>query len=254
MLSPEPLAERVVIVTGASAGLGTAMARAVVAAGGHAVLAARRADRLAAIAAELGTADTVPCDVARDEDRERLVATTLERHGRLDGLVNNAGIDAPGPASREPVDVFRRVIELNLVATFHLAQLAAAAMRRTDGSGASIVNIASVLGVRSAGDMPEAAYVASKAGVIGLTRELGSQWGRHGVRVNAIAPGFFPSEMTEGLAGPGGEAPEWLARETPLGRLGRPDELGGAVVFLLSAASSFVTGETLLVDGGLATR
>ena len=234
--------------------MGAGIARAVVAAGGHAVLAARRAARLEALAGELGRADAVACDVSRDEDRERLIATAMERHGRLDGLVNNAGISNPGPASRESVEIFRAQIELNLVAPFHLSKLAAQAMRASEDGGRSIVNIASVLGVRSAGDMPEAGYVASKAGVIGLTRELASQWGRHDVRVNAIAPGFFPSEMTEGLAGPGGEAPEWLARDTPLGRLGRPDELDGAVVFLLGDASSFVTGQTLLVDGGLATR
>jgi NAD(P)-dependent dehydrogenase (short-subunit alcohol dehydrogenase family) len=125
---------------------------------------------------------------------------------------------------------------------------------RATGAGGSIVNIASVLGVRSVGEMPEAGYVASKAGLIGLTRELASQWGRHGIRVNALAPGFFPSEMTEGLAGASGEAPSWLARETPLARLGARGELDAAVVFLASSASSFVTGHTLVVDGGMASR
>jgi NAD(P)-dependent dehydrogenase (short-subunit alcohol dehydrogenase family) len=254
MTPPPPLDGRVVIVTGASAGLGAGMARAISAAGALVVLAARRAERLQALVAELGRADAVACDVTRDDDRVRLVRETAERHGRLDGLVNNAGVSYPGPASRESVEVFRAQLEVNLVAPFHLAQLAAAAMRATPDGGRSIVNVASVLGVRSAGDMPEAGYVASKAGVIGLTRELASQWGRHGVRVNAIAPGFFPSEMTEGLAGPDGAAPEWLARDTPLGRLGRPHELDGAVVFLLGDASSYVTGQALLVDGGLATR
>lgn len=248
-----PLADHVVIVTGASSGLGAAMAHAISAAGARVVLAARRAERLRALADELDGADVVAVDLSDADDRARLVAEAAERHGRLDGLVNNAGISFPGPASRETLDVFRSQLELNLVAPFHLAQLAQAAMRQSPGGG-SIVNVASVLGVRSANEMPEAGYVASKAGVIGLTRELASQWGRNGIRVNAIAPGFIPSEMTDGLAEADGSAPPWLASATPLGRLGRPDELDGAIVFLLGPASSFVTGHTLLVDGGLATR
>ncbi len=253
MISAEPLDGRICVVTGASSGLGASMARAIVAAGGHAVLAARRTDRLTALVGELGRADAVPCDVTSPADRARLVATTVERHGRLDGLVNNAGISHPGPATRESLDVFRRQLEVNLVAPFHLAQLAAGAMRG-DGRGGAIVNVASVLGLRSAGEMPEAGYVASKAGLIGLTRELASQWGRHGIRVNALAPGFFPSEMTAGLADERGDAPPWLAGQTPLGRLGREGELDAAVVYLLSDAASFVTGATLTIDGGLATR
>ena len=194
----------------------------------------------------------VPCDITSEDDRERLVVTTFARHGRVDGLINNAGIDAFGPASRTEPDDFRRVLETNLVAPFALSRLAARRMR--SNGGGSIVNIASVMALRSIGELPDAAYVASKAGLVGLTRELASQWGRHGVRVNAVAPGFFASEMTSGLTGEGGEFPPFLTSQTPLGRGGRAGELDEAVTFLLSSASSFVTGQVLAVDGGLSSR
>ena len=143
------------------------------------------------------------------------------------------------------------MLEVNLVAPFELSCLAAAAMRKNGGG--SIVNIASVMGVRSVDQAPDAAYVASKAGLIGLTRELASQWGRHGIRVNALAPGFFASEMTEGFIAPG-EAPDWLRAQTPLQRTGTAGELDEPLLFLLGSGSAFVTGQVLLVDGGLATR
>ncbi|HEY4276801.1 MAG TPA: SDR family oxidoreductase, partial [Conexibacter sp.] len=249
-----PLADHVVIVTGASAGLGAQLAAAVVGAGGHAVLAARRRERLDALAQRLGRATAVQCDVGVEADRYRLVERALDHHGRLDGLVNAAGVSRPGPASRESLKTFREQLELNLVAPFALAQLAAARMREQEGGGRSIVNVASVMGLRSLGQLPEAGYVASKAGLLGLTRELASQWGRHGIRVNAIAPGFFPSEMTEGLIDARGGAPDWLVGNTPLARVGRGGELDAAAVFLLSAGSAFMTGQTVVVDGGLSTR
>jgi hypothetical protein len=141
-------------------------------------------------------------------------------------------------------------VELNLVAPFALSCLAAERMR--DGGGRSIINIASVMGMRSLGEIPDAAYVASKAGVIGLTRELASQWGRYGIRVNALAPGFFVSEMTAGLGDDPEQFPDFLLSRTPLGRGGRTGELSDAVLFLLGSGSSFVTGTVLSVDGGLA--
>jgi NAD(P)-dependent dehydrogenase (short-subunit alcohol dehydrogenase family) len=242
----------VVVVTGASSGLGAQLARALVAAGAIPVLAARRAERLAELREELPGADTVACDVTDAADRERLIATVVERHGRIDGLVNNAGAGATGPALRMPDDAFARVVDLNLVAPYALARLAATHMR--DGGGRSIVNVASVMGLRTVGEIPDAAYVASKAGLIGLTRELASQWGRYGIRVNAVAPGFFASEMTSGLGDDADTFPEWLTRQIPLGRGGRAGELDEAILFLLSGRASFVTGHVLAVDGGMAVR
>lgn len=246
------LTDAVVIVTGASSGIGAQLARSLVHAGARPVLAARRAERLVELQAELVDVDICVCDVGIEEDRARLVAATFERHGRIDGLVNNAGIEAAGPASRTDPETFARVLGINLVAPFALSRLTARRMR--EGGGRSIVNVASVMGLRSIGELPDAAYVASKAGLIGLTRELASQWGRHGVRVNAVAPGFFPSEMTAGLADGDADFPPFLTDNTPLGRGGRVGELDHAISFLLSPASSFVTGQVLTVDGGLSTR
>src|SRR3954469_13519299 len=242
----------VVIVTGASSGLGRQLAGALAAAGAIPVLAARRADRLAHLREELPGADAVACDVTDPADRERLVATVLERHGRLDGLVNNAGAGATAPALKTSADAFARVVDLNLTSPFALACLAARAMR--EGGGGAIVNVASVMGIKSIGEIPDAAYVASKAGMIGLTRELASQWGRHGIRVNALAPGFFASEMTAGLGDDPEAFPAFLLDQTPLRRGGRAGELDAAVVFLLGSGASFVTGHVLSVDGGMAVR
>lgn len=242
----------VCVVTGASSGLGAQLARALAGAGAVPVLAARRAERLKEIQAQVPRADAVVCDVADAADRERLIETVVDRHGRIDGLVNNAGTSASGPALRGAVEDFERVIQTNLVAPFALSCAAARHMR--DGGGRSIVNVASVMSGHTIAQLPDAAYVASKAGLIGLTRELASQWGRYGIRVNAIAPGFFPSEMTAGLTGEGDDFPDFLTAQTPLGRGGRTGELDAAVLFLLGAQSSFVTGAVLAVDGGLGVR
>jgi NAD(P)-dependent dehydrogenase (short-subunit alcohol dehydrogenase family) len=240
----------VVVITGASSGLGAQLARAVGEAGGIPVLAARRAERLEALTREIANADPVVCDVTDQADRERLMDGVIERHGRLDGLVNNAGTGATAPALRTAPETFASVVELNLIAPFALSCLAAERMR--NGGGRSIVNIASVMGLRSIGQIPDAAYVASKAGIIGLTRELASQWGRYGIRVNAVAPGFFASEMTAELGEDPEQFPDFLLARTPLGRGGRAGELDDAVLFLLGPGSGFVTGTVLSVDGGMA--
>jgi len=246
------LTERVVIVTGGSSGLGEQLGRALAAAGATPVLAARRAERLARLEREVPGVHAVACDVTDAGERERLVETVIERHGRLDGLVNNAGVGATGPALKTSVEAFGRVLDVNLTAPFALACLAATRMRANGGG--SIVNVASVMGLRSIGQIPDAAYVASKAGIIGLTRELASQWGRYGIRVNAVAPGFFASEMTAELGDDPEAFPPFLLERTPLGRGGRAGELDAAVVFLLGQGGSYVTGHVLSVDGGMAVR
>jgi NAD(P)-dependent dehydrogenase (short-subunit alcohol dehydrogenase family) len=251
MTAPPPirLPGSVVILTGASSGLGAQLAGALSDAGARLTLAARRLDRLEHLAAQLG-ADvlTVPCDVSRAEDRERVVQATIERYGRIDGLVNNAGITNVAPALREQLDEFRSVADVNLIAPFALSVLAARQMRQSGGG--RIVNVASIAGLRALFRIPQASYTASKAGLINLTRELAVQWGRYDIRVNAVAPGQFASEMTQELFADG-QLPDWVQERIPLGRAGRAGELDGAVLFLLHDASSYITGQTLVVDGGL---
>jgi len=239
---------RVVIVTGASSGLGAAVAVAVAQAGAEVVIGARRTEMLEATAAAVEgigrRALVVPTDITVVEDCQRLVRSATEAFGRVDGLVNNAGVATAVPALQESPEQFRAVLDLNLMGAYWTAQAAAAAMT----SGGSIVNVSSIIGLTSA-ELPQAAYATSKAGLLGLTRDLAAQWsGRRSIRVNALAPGFFESEMTD-LCRPG--YLESLAERTPLGRIGRPEEIASVVVFLLSDAASFMTGSTVVVDGGL---
>jgi NAD(P)-dependent dehydrogenase (short-subunit alcohol dehydrogenase family) len=241
------LRDRVVIVTGASSGLGVAFATGLAEAGADVVLGARRAERLAETAELVSAAGqraiAVKTDVASPDDCQALVDAAIEAFGRVDVLVNNAGVGTAVPATHETPDEFARVIDINLNGCYWMAQACARVMR----PGSSIVNISSVLAVTSAG-LPQAAYSASKAGLLGLTRDLAQQWsGRKGIRVNAIAPGFFASEMTDQYRP--GYLEEQLHR-VPLGRPGDAAEVTAAVLFLASDAGSYVTGQTLIVDGG----
>jgi NAD(P)-dependent dehydrogenase (short-subunit alcohol dehydrogenase family) len=244
------LDDKVAIVTGASSGLGVAFAEALAQAGADVMVCARREDRLADTRSRVEAAGrrclTHRTDVSRPEDCEAVVQATTEQFGRLDILVNNAGIGTAVPATRETPEQFRQVIDVNLNGSYWMAQACGRAMT----GGGSIVNITSILGLTTA-KLPQAAYVSSKAAIIGLTRDLAQQWtGRKGIRVNALAPGFFPSEMTDQY--PPGYLDQMLDR-IPAGREGDPAELAAALVFLASDAAAYVTGVVLPVDGGLLT-
>jgi NAD(P)-dependent dehydrogenase (short-subunit alcohol dehydrogenase family) len=240
---------QVVIITGASSGLGAGFARAITTAGGKVVLAARRTDRLKDVAAGLevtgATVRAIPADVADPDACAALVDFAVAEFGQVDGLVNNAGMGEARPALKETPEQFRRVIDINLNGTFWMAQACARVMR----PGSSIVNVSSVLGL-VAPRFPQASYAASKAGVIGLTRDLAQQWSkRKGIRVNALCPGYFLTEMTQsGLT----QLQENVERNSMLGRLGTQEELDPALIYLLSQASSYVTGMAMVVDGGMA--
>jgi NAD(P)-dependent dehydrogenase (short-subunit alcohol dehydrogenase family) len=241
---------RVAIVTGASSGLGHRFARVLAAAGARVVAAARRADRLDALAEESG-ALAVPCDVTDADDVQRLVTTTVERCGRIDVLVNGAGMSATIPAEDEPLETFRAVLDLNVSALFHVTQLVGRQML-AQGSG-SVVNVASAVGFVASAPLKQASYTASKGAVINLTRELAVQWARRGVRVNALGPGFFPSEMTANMLDDE-RSMAWVRSNAPIPRFGEEHELDGALLFLASDASSYCTGQTIVVDGGWTAR
>jgi NAD(P)-dependent dehydrogenase (short-subunit alcohol dehydrogenase family) len=238
---------RVAIVTGASSGFGVSFAEALAEAGADLALAARRGDRLQDTRRRVERigrrAIAVPTDVADPDQCQALVEATAREFGRVDILINNAGVGAAVPALRESPDEFRSVVAVNLNGPYWMAQAAARAMP----DGGAIVNVSSIAALVSLG-LPQAAYAASKAGLIGLTRDLAQQWtGRRGIRVNAVLPGFFETDMTS----------DWFAEKfegqiprIPAGRGGDPRELSAAVVFLASDAASYVTGQTLVVDGG----
>jgi NAD(P)-dependent dehydrogenase (short-subunit alcohol dehydrogenase family) len=239
---------KVAIVTGASSGLGVAFAQALAEAGADVVLGARRVDRLEETAGLVRDAGrrvvTVATDVADPAQCQALVDAAMAELGRVDVLVNNAGVGTAVPATRETPEQFRSVIDVNLNGCYWMAQACGRVMQ----PGSSIINISSVLGLTTGG-LPQAAYSASKAGLIGLTRDLAQQWtGRKGIRVNALAPGFFASEMTEQY--PPGYLESQEAR-IPMGRKGEPRELAATVVWLASDAAGYVTGQTVPVDGGM---
>lgn len=239
---------RVVVITGASSGLGRGFAHAFTEAGARVVLGARREAELSGLVEELKAAGHQAVgrvtDVSDPEACTALVAAGVEAFGRIDALINNAGVGTAVPALRETPDQFRSVLDVNLMGSYWMAQACARVME----PGSSIVNVASVLGLIKS-NLPQAAYASSKAAVVGLTRDLSQQWaGRRGIRVNAVAPGYFASEMTDTL--PPGEL-EHVQLSADLQRIGQQHELDAAVLFLASDAASYVTGATLAVDGGM---
>jgi hypothetical protein len=246
-LSLFDLTGRVALVTGASSGLGTRFARVLDAAGASVVLVARREERLRALAEVLSDGFPVACDVTDGRQLRRMVESAVDRFGTIDILVNNAG--TTGEAFHDkPSDVrFREVLEVNLVAPYILSGLVAEIMK-LKGAG-SVINVGSIFGLIATDSGPAGAYAASKAGVINLTRQLATDWSGEGIRVNALVPGWFHSEMTAEMFTDERRL-AWFAERTPMRRTGKPHELDGALLFLASEASSFVTGSVVVVDGG----
>lgn len=250
ILSAFALAGKVAVVTGASSGLGVEFAVGLAEAGADVVICARREEKLQATRARVEATGrrclVVPADVADADACQAVVDRTMTEFEAVDVLVNNAGVAWASPATREAPADFQRVISINLLGSYWMAQACGRVMR----PGSSIINIGSVLGSVSL-NLPQAAYTSSKAAIIGLTRDLAQQWtGRKGIRVNALAPGFFPSEMVDEY--PEGYIDAMISR-VPAGRVGRPRELVAAAVFLASPASSYITGVLLPVDGGIMT-
>jgi len=244
------LTGRVALITGGSRGLGEEIAEGLGQAGASLMLVARRPDWLGPAAARLRESgvpcDSALCDVADPASVAAAVTQTVERFGRIDILINNAGITWGAPAEDMPLDRWRGVLDVNLTGAFLCAQAAGREMIRQK-SGA-ILNVSSVAGLRAMpGDIHSAGYVASKGGLIALTRELAAKWAPSGVRVNCIAPGFFPSRMSEKALE---KVETAVAARIPMGRIGRPGELKGIAVFLCSEAASYITGQTIAVDGG----
>ena len=242
------MTDKVVIVTGASSGLGDRFARVLHDAGATVVLAARRAERLQALGGELVRSLPVACDVTKDDDCDRLVQATMDAYQRIDVLINNAGTAGDAvPAEVYPRERWDQTISINLSGLFQLTQRVAVEMlSRQSGS---IVNVASTFGLVAASPVNDAAYAASKGAVVNLTRELAVEWAPKGIRVNALAPGWFPSELTSGMIDDE-SSQQYVRRGSPMKRMGREGELDGAILFLASDASSYCTGHTLVIDGG----
>jgi NAD(P)-dependent dehydrogenase (short-subunit alcohol dehydrogenase family) len=242
---------RVALITGASSGLGERFARVLHAAGATVVVAARRRERLDALVADLPGAIAIQADLSLSEDRERLAQDTERLAGPVSILVNNAGIGGVGGIESEELDLFREVMELNVTAVWHLSKLCAPAM--IAAGGGSIINVASMLGHVGATPVKQANYCASKGAVVNLTREMALQWARKSVTVNALCPGWFPSEMTAGMESDEGSQ-RFIQANSPIPRMGEAHELDGALLLLASRAGTFITGQSLIVDGGWTAR
>ena len=246
------LAGKVAIVTGGATGLGRQMADALAECGADVVVCARNAERCEQAATEIGSLGVralgLGCDVREPDSIARVVDSTVDRLGRIDILVNNSGTSWAASPEDIPLEAWHKVIDVNLTGAFLFSQ-AVGRVLIGQGAGGKIVNVASVAAFRGAPPeiMNALPYNASKGGLVALTIDLAVKWARHGIQVNAIAPGWFPSDMSEKVLARAGET---LLSRVPLGRFGRPDDIKGVAAFLASPASDFVTGTTLVVDGG----
>ncbi len=243
---------KIALVTGASSGIGAQTVKLFSSLGAKVIAAARREDRLQDLANQYPDVMAVRCDVGVEADCKNLVDTIINEYGKIDILINNAGISDPIPALEEDLDLFKSVIQIDLISCFHLAQLCAQHME-TQETGGAIVNVASIHGFVGSSPNNQPGYTAAKGGLINLTRELALEWARHGIRVNAIAPGYITTELTdEMIAGESGR--KWIERNTPMRRPGEVTELDGAMLLLASDAGSYITGETIAIDGGWLAR
>jgi NAD(P)-dependent dehydrogenase (short-subunit alcohol dehydrogenase family) len=246
------LSGQIALITGGSRGLGREIAEGMAEAGASLMLLARREQWLTPTVEELRQrgfrCEGLLCDAAVPEQIESAVARTLEIYGKIEILVNNAGVSWGAPAETMALDKWRMVIDVNLTGAFLFCQ--AVGRQMIERGGGRIVNISSINALTGGllmSDVPNASYVASKGGLTALTRELAAKWARHGIRVNAIAPGYFPTRMSERIW----ERVQVRAeQQVPMGRGGKPDELKGVALFLASDASNYITGQTIVVDGG----
>jgi NAD(P)-dependent dehydrogenase (short-subunit alcohol dehydrogenase family) len=239
------------LVTGGSRGLGEEMAEGLAEAGASLMLLARREEWLMPTVKRFRAlgfrCEGIICDVANPESVEIAAARTVDTYGGIDILVNNAGISWGEPAEQMSLAKWREVLDVNLTGAFLFCQAAGREMIRAQHG--CIVNVASVAGLRALPDkVNSSGYVASKGGLLAITRELAAKWARYGIRVNAIAPGFFPSRMSEKALE---RVQTDLEKRIPMGRIGRPGELKGVAVFLASPAAAYITGQTIVVDGGV---
>jgi gluconate 5-dehydrogenase len=244
------LTGRVAIVTGGSRGLGQEMAEGLGEAGAQLMICARRDEWLTPAVTELRaqgfTVEGALCDVSKPADVQRVVDQTIARFGKVDILVNNAGISWGDEPETMPLEKWQKVIDVNLTGAFLFAQAAGRDMLKRQWG--RIINVASIAGLHTSVNGPHyVGYAASKAGLMGLTRELAGNWGRQGIRVNAIAPGFFPSRLTEAVLD---KAEVSLKASCPIPRSGQEGELKGVAVFLAADASNYITGQVIVVDGG----
>jgi NAD(P)-dependent dehydrogenase (short-subunit alcohol dehydrogenase family) len=245
------LSGKTAIVTGGGRGIGKEMAEGLVQAGANVVLCGRNPETIERSVAEFTALGHnvigIPCDVAKAEEVERVIAETVGKFGSLDILINNAGTSWGAMPEDMTLEQWQKVIDVNLTGCFLFAQAAGREMLKANSG--SIINIASIAGMTSSANGPfYAGYVASKAGLIGLTRELAASWGRRGIRVNAIAPGFFHSKLADAVID---IYERQIQENNVIPRVGAEGELKGVVVFLASGASSYITGQTIAVDGGM---